>query len=87
MKGPVDEKEVLVRHAYGVGYPEPNVTFALCRGTWSSPAVSVLLSKLTLINYHIRIYLYHLKMNNLISMRCWCKQILHVHPIMFCHIT
>lgn len=39
----MDEKEVLVRHAYGVGYPEPNVTFALCRGTWSSPAVSVLL--------------------------------------------
>lgn len=53
MKGPVDEKELLVRHAYGVGYPEPNVTFALCRGTWSSPAVSVLLSKLTLIKYHI----------------------------------
>lgn len=38
----MDEKEVLLRHAYGVGYPEPNVTFALCRGTWSSPAVSVL---------------------------------------------
>lgn len=46
-KGPVDEKEVLLRHAYGLGYPEPNVTFALCRGTWSSPAVSVLLYKLT----------------------------------------
>ncbi|KAK7321518.1 hypothetical protein VNO77_32245 [Canavalia gladiata] len=39
--GPVDEKEVLLRHAYGLGYPEPNVTFALCRGTWSSPALRV----------------------------------------------
>ena len=40
---PVDEKEMLLRHAYGLGYPEPNVTFALCRGSWSSPAVSILL--------------------------------------------
>ncbi|KAG4964788.1 hypothetical protein JHK84_039410 [Glycine max] len=40
-KGPVDEKEVLLRHAYGLGYPELNVTFALCRGTWSSPALRV----------------------------------------------
>ncbi|RZC26617.1 hypothetical protein D0Y65_004994 [Glycine soja] len=40
-KGPMDEKEVLLRHAYGLGYPEPNVTFALCRGTWSSPALRV----------------------------------------------
>ncbi|QCE01230.1 Ternary complex factor MIP1 [Vigna unguiculata] len=39
--GAVDEKEVLLRHAYGLGYPEPNVTFALCRGTWSSPALRV----------------------------------------------
>ncbi|KAG4953385.1 hypothetical protein GLYMA_14G068300v4 [Glycine max] len=39
--GPVDEKEVLLRHAYGLGYPELNVTFALCRGTWSSPALRV----------------------------------------------
>ncbi|KAH1263201.1 hypothetical protein GmHk_02G005659 [Glycine max] len=39
--GPMDEKEVLLRHAYGLGYPEPNVTFALCRGTWSSPALRV----------------------------------------------
>ncbi|KAL2317229.1 hypothetical protein Fmac_031105 [Flemingia macrophylla] len=38
---PVEEKEVLLRHAYGLGYPEPNVTFALCRGTWSSPALRV----------------------------------------------
>ncbi|KAK2430801.1 hypothetical protein QL285_029102 [Trifolium repens] len=43
--GPVDEKEVLLRHVYGVGYPEPNVTFALCRGTWSSPALRVYTSE------------------------------------------
>ncbi|KAG6578691.1 hypothetical protein SDJN03_23139, partial [Cucurbita argyrosperma subsp. sororia] len=30
----LDEKEMLLRHAYGLGYPEPNVTFALCRGSW-----------------------------------------------------
>ncbi|XP_010256914.1 PREDICTED: uncharacterized protein LOC104597181 isoform X2 [Nelumbo nucifera] len=36
-----DEKEMLLRHAYGLGYPEPNVTFALCRGSWSSPAFSI----------------------------------------------
>ncbi|XP_047328914.1 uncharacterized protein LOC124932338 [Impatiens glandulifera] len=39
--GIADEKEVLLRHAYGLGYPEPNVTFALCRGSWSSPALRV----------------------------------------------
>ncbi|XP_048231719.1 uncharacterized protein LOC8261658 isoform X1 [Ricinus communis] len=39
--GPPDEKEMLLRHAYGLMYPEPNVTFALCRGTWSSPALRV----------------------------------------------
>ncbi|CAI0411997.1 unnamed protein product [Linum tenue] len=39
--GPVDDKEMLLRHTYGVGYPEPNVTFALCRGNWSSPALRV----------------------------------------------
>ncbi|GKU91949.1 hypothetical protein SLEP1_g5750 [Rubroshorea leprosula] len=39
--GPMDEKEMLLRHAYGLGYPEPNVTFALCRGSWSSPALRV----------------------------------------------
>ncbi|XP_074349838.1 uncharacterized protein LOC141689448 isoform X3 [Apium graveolens] len=38
---PTDEKETLVRHAYGLKYPEPNVTFALCRGSWSSPALRV----------------------------------------------
>ncbi|XP_028106163.1 uncharacterized protein LOC114305288 [Camellia sinensis] len=27
--------------AYGLGYPEPNVTFALCRGSMSSPALRV----------------------------------------------
>lgn len=37
----MNEKEGLLRHAYGLGYPEPNVTFALCRGSWSSPAVSI----------------------------------------------
>ncbi|KAK4579177.1 hypothetical protein RGQ29_029021 [Quercus rubra] len=37
----LDEKEMLLRHAYGLGYPEPNVTFALCRGSWSSPALRV----------------------------------------------
>ncbi|XP_062156414.1 uncharacterized protein LOC133864177 isoform X2 [Alnus glutinosa] len=40
-QGPLDEKETLLRHAYGLGYPEPNVTFALCRGSWSSPALRV----------------------------------------------
>ncbi|KAF9597133.1 hypothetical protein IFM89_015962 [Coptis chinensis] len=37
----MDEKEWLMRHAYGLGYPEPNVTFALCRGSWSSPALRI----------------------------------------------
>ncbi|GAA0183423.1 hypothetical protein LIER_30836 [Lithospermum erythrorhizon] len=35
------EKEMILRHAYGVGYPEPSITFALCRGTWSSPALRI----------------------------------------------
>ncbi|KAJ4719892.1 Protein of unknown function, DUF547 [Melia azedarach] len=39
--GPTYQKEMLLRHAYGLGYPEPNVTFALCRGSWSSPALRV----------------------------------------------
>ncbi|KAB2631841.1 hypothetical protein D8674_040195 [Pyrus ussuriensis x Pyrus communis] len=39
--GPAYEKEMLLRNAYGLGYPEPNVTFALCRGSWSSPALRV----------------------------------------------
>ncbi|KAJ4969564.1 hypothetical protein NE237_016265 [Protea cynaroides] len=40
-KGSMDEKEMLLRHAYGLGYPEPNITFALCRGSWSSPPLKV----------------------------------------------
>ncbi|KFK36857.1 hypothetical protein AALP_AA4G180700 [Arabis alpina] len=39
--GLLDEKETLLRHTYGLGYSEPNVTFALCRGSWSSPALRV----------------------------------------------
>ncbi|KAF5467314.1 hypothetical protein F2P56_017148 [Juglans regia] len=46
-QGHPDEKETLLRHAYGLGYPEPNVTFALCRGSWSSPAFP---------NVQIRVY-------------------------------
>ncbi|CDP00103.1 unnamed protein product [Coffea canephora] len=40
-QGLAREREMLLRHAYGLGYPEPNVTFALCRGCWSSPALRV----------------------------------------------
>ncbi|XP_020884842.1 uncharacterized protein LOC9315878 isoform X1 [Arabidopsis lyrata subsp. lyrata] len=40
-KDSLDEKETLLRHTYGLGYSEPNVTFALCRGSWSSPALRV----------------------------------------------
>ncbi|XP_020682882.1 uncharacterized protein LOC110099912 isoform X1 [Dendrobium catenatum] len=39
--GTVDEKEAELRHTYGLGYPEPNITFALCRGSFSSPALRV----------------------------------------------
>ncbi|KAJ0705096.1 putative ternary complex factor MIP1, leucine-zipper [Helianthus annuus] len=39
--GLANEREILLRHAYGLGFPEPNVTFALCRGSWSSPALRV----------------------------------------------
>ncbi|KAL5734697.1 hypothetical protein ACOSP7_032558 [Xanthoceras sorbifolium] len=39
--GPTYQKEMLLQNAYGLGYPEPNVTFALCRGSWSSPALRV----------------------------------------------
>ncbi|XWS56587.1 hypothetical protein CRYUN_Cryun09bG0098400 [Craigia yunnanensis] len=39
--GPMDEKEMLLRHTCGLGYPEPNVTFALCRGSWSSPVLRI----------------------------------------------
>ncbi|KZV55455.1 hypothetical protein F511_32002 [Dorcoceras hygrometricum] len=34
-----NEKAMLLRHACGLAYPEPNITFALCRGSWSSPAL------------------------------------------------
>lgn len=34
-----DEQEIILRHACGLDYPEPNVIFALCRGSWSSPAL------------------------------------------------
>ncbi|XP_078447005.1 uncharacterized protein LOC144715874 isoform X2 [Wolffia australiana] len=34
-------KESLLQHSYGLSYPEPNITFALCRGTWSSPALRI----------------------------------------------
>ncbi|XP_075484618.1 uncharacterized protein LOC142524487 isoform X3 [Primulina tabacum] len=34
-----DEKAMLLRHACGLAYPEPNITFALCQGSWSSPAL------------------------------------------------
>lgn len=37
-----DEKEIILRQACGLDYPEPNVIFALCRGNWSSPAVSTI---------------------------------------------
>ncbi|XP_071738513.1 uncharacterized protein [Rutidosis leptorrhynchoides] len=43
--GPADEREMLLRQAYGLGFPEPNVTFALCRGSWSSPALRVYTSE------------------------------------------
>ncbi|PIA39166.1 hypothetical protein AQUCO_02700384v1 [Aquilegia coerulea] len=44
-KGEMDDKERLLWHAYGLGYPEPDVTFALCRGCWSSPALRVYTAK------------------------------------------
>ncbi|XP_042014095.1 uncharacterized protein LOC121762321 [Salvia splendens] len=34
-----DEREIILRQACGLDYPEPNVIFALCRGNWSSPAL------------------------------------------------
>ncbi|OVA05934.1 protein of unknown function DUF547 [Macleaya cordata] len=39
--GAMDENERLLRHEYGLRYPEPDVTFALCRGSWSSPALRI----------------------------------------------
>ncbi|CAA0809408.1 Protein of unknown function- DUF547 [Striga hermonthica] len=34
-----NENDMLLRHACGLSYPEPMVIFALCRGSWSSPAL------------------------------------------------
>nr|CAD1839735.1 unnamed protein product [Ananas comosus var. bracteatus] len=39
-QGITDEWEGLLRRAYGLGYPEPNITFALCRGSRSSPPLT-----------------------------------------------
>ncbi|OIT37382.1 PREDICTED: uncharacterized protein LOC109240852 [Nicotiana attenuata] len=39
--GLTDDKERVLRNTYGLGYPEPNVTFSLCRGSWSSPALRI----------------------------------------------
>ncbi|CAN4101961.1 unnamed protein product [Withania somnifera] len=36
-----DDNERFLRNAYGLEYPEPNVTFSLCRGNWSSPALRI----------------------------------------------
>ncbi|CAN6705052.1 unnamed protein product [Malus baccata var. baccata] len=42
LRHPSESKhEMLLRHDCGLGYPEPYVTFALCRGSWSSPALRV----------------------------------------------
>ncbi|KAJ4979111.1 hypothetical protein NE237_009891 [Protea cynaroides] len=40
-KGEMDEKEAIVRSIYGLESPEPNLIFALCCGTRSSPAVRI----------------------------------------------
>ncbi|KAF3676669.1 Calcium-dependent lipid-binding family protein isoform 1 [Capsicum annuum] len=39
--GLTDDNERFLRNAYGLEYPEPNVTFSLCRGSWSSPALRI----------------------------------------------
>ncbi|KAI3850828.1 hypothetical protein MKX03_034871 [Papaver bracteatum] len=39
--GDTNENEVRLRRTYGLRYPEPEVTFALCRGSWSSPALRI----------------------------------------------
>ncbi|XP_027773267.1 uncharacterized protein LOC107022033 isoform X1 [Solanum pennellii] len=41
LKGLKDDNERFLRNAYGLEYPEPNVTFSLCRGSWSSPALRI----------------------------------------------
>ncbi|KAL0436409.1 UNVERIFIED_CONTAM: hypothetical protein Sradi_0348800 [Sesamum radiatum] len=40
-KGENDSKEIIVRELYGLETPDPNITFALCCGTRSSPAVKI----------------------------------------------
>uniref|UniRef100_A0A0D9UWQ6 DUF547 domain-containing protein n=1 Tax=Leersia perrieri TaxID=77586 RepID=A0A0D9UWQ6_9ORYZ len=40
-QGIMDERERNLQLSYGIGYPEPNVIFALCRGSRSSPALRV----------------------------------------------
>ncbi|KAL0390084.1 UNVERIFIED_CONTAM: hypothetical protein Scaly_0365500 [Sesamum calycinum] len=40
-KGENDCKEIIVRELYGLEMPDPNITFALCCGTRSSPAVKI----------------------------------------------
>ncbi|TKW13427.1 hypothetical protein SEVIR_5G100400v4 [Setaria viridis] len=40
-QGIMDEGQRDLLHLYGLGYPEPNVVFALCRGSRSSPALRV----------------------------------------------
>ncbi|KAG4974418.1 hypothetical protein JHK87_031239 [Glycine soja] len=40
-KGEWEEKESFVRELYGLEFNDPNVTFALCCGTRSSPAVRI----------------------------------------------
>ncbi|KAJ0021705.1 hypothetical protein Pint_32117 [Pistacia integerrima] len=40
-KGEKDDKEAIVRNLYGLESTDPNVTFALCYGTRSSPAVRI----------------------------------------------
>ncbi|KAL9296778.1 hypothetical protein ACSQ67_022674 [Phaseolus vulgaris] len=40
-KGEWEEKESVVRELYGLEFVDPNVTFALCCGTRSSPAVRI----------------------------------------------
>ncbi|KAJ4808867.1 hypothetical protein LUZ62_021433 [Rhynchospora pubera] len=39
--GILDKRKGFLRDVYGLEYPEPNVTFALCRGSRSSPALRV----------------------------------------------
>ncbi|KAG9454699.1 hypothetical protein H6P81_007603 [Aristolochia fimbriata] len=36
-----DERETLLQYTYGLNYPEPDIIFALCRGSRSSPALRV----------------------------------------------